>query len=72
MRNDATRPQESFGKEFTRYLEQLPWDSMIGGDEILKQIWCRPGRSGVIVLLVGLYWQAVYSGGGKEWKGNIT
>ena len=44
---------------------------MIKGDAILDQIWCRPGKTGVVFLLVGLHWQAVYSGAGKKWERNL-
>jgi hypothetical protein len=71
LRVDAPLPRESFGNEFTQYLQQLPWDDMLKGDNILEQMWCRTGKSGTLMLIVGLYWQAIFSGGGKKWKDNM-
>lgn len=71
LRRDSQRPAESFGDEFTKYLKDLPWDTMTKDDAILEQIWCRAGKTGTIVLLVGLYWQAEYSGAGETWKNNM-
>jgi hypothetical protein len=71
LRVDSQRPKEDFGKAFTQYLQQLPWTNITNGDGVLDQVWCRPGRTGILVLLVGLHWQADYSGGGKMWKENM-
>jgi len=71
LRVDAPRPRESFGTEFTAYLQQLPWDKMTQGNNILDQIWCRTGKSGTLILVVGLYWQAIFSGGGNKWNDNM-
>ena len=30
-----------------------------------------PGKTGILGLLLCLYWQAEYSGGGNDWKANI-
>lgn len=69
---DSAHPPESFGNAFTTYLKQLPWDTMTKGDAVLDQIWCRPGKTGIIVFLVGLYWQSEYSGAGNAWSDNMT
>jgi hypothetical protein len=45
---------------------------MTKGDAVLDQIWCRPGKTGIIVFLVGLYWQSEYSGAGNAWSDNMT
>ena len=37
----------------------------------MNEFWCRPGKTGIIIFLVGLYWQAVYSGSGKTWASNL-
>jgi hypothetical protein len=68
---DCPRPGEEFGNEFTDYLVGLPWTSLATGNGIMDEMWCRPGRTGTIVLLVGLYWQALYSGAGKKWASNL-
>lgn len=71
MQTEPTLPQESFGNDYTNFLGSLPWSSMTKGDEILNQVWCRPGRTGIVFLLVGLHWQALYSGAGKKWERNV-
>jgi hypothetical protein len=71
LRTDAARPGESFGKEFTTYLVNLPWGVFADGNGIMNELWCRPGKTGIIIFLVGLYWQAVYSGSGKTWASNL-
>ena len=71
MRNDAPRPAESFRNEFTDYLVGLPWTSVADKSAIMDEIWCRPGKTGIVILLVGLHWQALYSGAGKKWVSNI-
>lgn len=68
---DCSRPGEQFGNEFTSYLVELPWSSLTNGNAIMDEVWCRPGKTGTIVLLVGLYWQALYSGAGKKWESNL-
>ena len=35
------------------------------------EVWARPGKTGVIGLLLCLYWQAEYSGAGNDWNDNI-
>lgn len=71
LRVDAPRPGEPFGNAFTDYLVGLPWTSFTNDNAIMDEVWCRPGRTGTIVLLVGLYWQALYSGAGKKWASNL-
>lgn len=71
MRNDANPPPESFGAAYTQYLVDLPWSSTVDRDSIMKEPWCRPGKTGIVVFLVGLHWQALYSGAGKDWESNI-
>ena len=71
LRVDCPRPGEEFGNEFTDYLVGLPWTSLGTGNGIMDEMWCRPGRTGTIALLVGLYWQALYSGAGKKWASNL-
>jgi hypothetical protein len=71
MQTDAIPPAESFGNDYTDFLGNLPWTSMIKGNAVLDQVWCRPGKTGIVFLLVGLHWQAVYSGAGKKWERNL-
>jgi hypothetical protein len=71
MKIDAKRPSESFGKTFTNYLRGLPSGAMEGGGTVMANIWCRPGKTGILGLLLCLYWQGEYSGAGNDWKANI-
>lgn len=71
LQQDCPAPAETFGNEFTRYLDGLQWEVITKGDGVLQHIWCRPGKTGIVVLLVGLYWQAIYSGSGKKWASNV-
>jgi hypothetical protein len=71
MHVDCSRPGEPFGNEFTNYLVGLPWSSLADSNSIMDEIWCHPGRTGIIVLLVGLYWQALYSRSKKKWASNL-
>lgn len=71
MQTDPTPPGESFGNDYTSFLGNLPWSTMTKEDGILEQVWCRPGKTGIVSLLVGLHWQAVYSGAGKKWERNV-
>ena len=71
LRVVCSRPGEQFENEFTSYLVELPWSSLTNGNVIMDEVWCRPGKTGTIVLLVGLYWQALYSGARKKWESNL-
>jgi len=72
MNIDANRPAEIFGTIFTEYLNKLPSSTMAIGGTVMTEIWCRPGKTGIIGLLLCLYWQAECSGAGNDWKMNIT
>ena len=71
MRIDARRPAESFGKTFTDYIKQLPPDTAQVGGTVMDNIWCRPGKTGILGLLLCIYWQAEHSGAGNDWELNI-
>jgi hypothetical protein len=71
LRQDSIRTVGDFQHEFTDYLVSLPWAALTDGDAILDEVWCRPGRTGIVVFLVGLYWQALDSAIGTEWHSNI-
>jgi hypothetical protein len=68
---DAKPPSDSFGQVFTDYLRGLPTSSLKVGGTVMTEVWARPGKTGVIGLLLCLYWQAEYSGAGKDWNDNI-
>jgi hypothetical protein len=36
--------------------------------DILKYLWCRDGRTGLVMLVLGMHWWADKSGGGNAWK----
>ena len=71
MNSDASRPAESFGSKFTKYLKGLPPSVRRTGGTVMEQVWCRSGKTGTVGLLLCLFWQAEYSGAGNEWKENI-
>jgi hypothetical protein len=71
MKTDANRPGESFGQVFTDYLNGLKSSTQVVGGTVMDEIWCCPGKTGVIGLILCLYWQAEFSGAGNDWKANI-
>jgi len=71
MKTDAPHPSEAFGKVFTDYLSSLPASTHAIGGTVMNQAWSRSGQTGVIGLVLCLYWQAVYSGAGKDWHVNL-
>ena len=71
MNIEAKRPAEPFGKVFTHYLKSLPSTTLKAGGTVGMQMWCRPGKTGVLGLLLCLYWQAEYSGVGNDWMANV-
>ena len=38
---------------------------------VMSEVWAHPGKTGVIGLLLCLYWQAEYSGAGNDWNDNV-
>ena len=71
LKIDAKPPSESFGTVFTNYLSGDSSDSAAIEGTVMDNIWCRPGKTGILGLVLCLYWQAEYSGAGNEWKANI-
>jgi hypothetical protein len=71
MKTDAQRPSESFGQGFTDYLRGLPLSTLKVRGTVMSEMWSCPGKTGVIGLLLCLYWQVEYSGSGKDWEGNV-
>jgi len=70
MKVDAKRPSESFGKTFTTYLSRYSSNPEDMAGTIMSNTWCRPGKTGILGLLVCLYWQAEYCGAGNDWETN--
>jgi hypothetical protein len=58
MKTDAKHPSDKFGKVFTNYLNGLPSTLSDVGGAIMAAVWCRPGKTGILGLLLCLYWQA--------------
>jgi len=71
MSLDAVPPEEGFGNVWTSYLKALPVGRWKGKGGILKELWCRPGKTGCFHFLLGLHWQALYSGAGNDWTSNV-
>jgi hypothetical protein len=71
MKTNTKGPSESFGKVFTAYLDGLLSSTMAIQGTVMAEIWCRPGKTGIIGLLLCLYWQAEYSGAGHGWQANV-
>ena len=55
MNTDARLPDESFGKSFTQYLKGLQLTSQDSGSTVMSALWCRPGKTGILGLLLCLY-----------------
>jgi hypothetical protein len=58
MKTDAKCPAESFGHVITNYLNGLPSTMLTIGGTVMTEIWCRPGKTGILGLILCLYWQA--------------
>jgi len=71
MKTDAKRPAESFGHVITNYLNGLPPTTLTIGGMVMTEIWCRPGKTGILGLILCLYWQAEHSGAGNDWIENM-
>ena len=71
MNIDARPPAESFIKAFTNYLKGLNFTMADQGITVMSTLWCHPGKTGIVGLLLCLHWQAEYSGAGHDWDTNI-
>jgi hypothetical protein len=71
MKTDAKHPAESFGHVITNYLNRLPSTTLTIGGTVMTEIWCRPGKTGILGLILCLYWQAEHSGAGNNWMKNM-
>ena len=40
-------------------------------DSLTVPLWCRQGKTGIIGLILCLYWQDTFSGAGNDWKANM-
>jgi len=71
MKTDVDRPPKAFGMVLTDYLKGVPSSRPEGRSTVMSEIWCRPGVTGIIGLLVCLHWQAKDSGAQNEWMENV-
>jgi hypothetical protein len=62
---------DTFGQVLSDYFCRLPSHVSRVGGTVMDQAWCHPGRTGILRLLLCLYWQAEYSGTGPDWDSNI-
>ena len=56
---------------FTDYLNGLPLAPSEISGAVMAVVWCRPGKTGILGLLLCLYWQAEYWGSGNDWQANM-
>ena len=71
MNSDAMPPADTFGNMFTEYLNGLQLTAKESTNTVMSAIWCRSGKTGILGLLLCLYWQAEYSGAGCDWESNM-
>ena len=56
MSSNASQPAELFGPKFTKYLKGLPPSVHMTGGAVMEQVWCRSGKTGMVGLLLCLFW----------------
>ena len=61
----------TIGQVLTDYLASLPSSTGEVGGSVMKQVWCRPGKTGIFGLLLCLYWQVEYAGARNDWDKNL-
>lgn len=66
---DGHHPGSKFSKIWTKFVAGISL-SKKGKCNILKEMWCRPGRTRVIIFLLAIFWQAEYCGSRKDWLAN--
>ena len=71
MKTDEKYLVKLFEKVFTNYLNGLMSSIMVIKATVMTEIWCHPGKTGIIGLLLCFYWQAKYSGSENECTANI-
>jgi hypothetical protein len=71
MSQNADPPGSGFGKVWTDFLAALPMSKWAKQQDILQEQWCRPGKTGIVLFLLGINWQAKYSATGKDWYLNV-
>lgn len=71
MSQDAQPPDSGFGKVWTDFVAGLQMSKWAKKHDILQEQWCRPGKTGIILFLLGIHWQAKYSATGNDWYSNV-
>ena len=71
LSQEHPQPDGGFDKVWTTFLSQLAISDREKTSDILQEMWCRPGHTGIVFLLLGMHWQAEYFGTGKDWHRNV-
>ena len=71
MKTDTKHPLDKFSKVFMDYFNGLPSTALDIGGTVMSAVWCHPGETGILGLLLCLYWQAEYSGSENNWQANM-
>jgi hypothetical protein len=58
---------KEFGKEMLTWWDGLGVKQNRSADDILRFLWCRNGKVGIVLLILGMRWWADKSGAEKEW-----
>jgi hypothetical protein len=48
MNTDTKHPAQAFGALFINYLNRLPLSTMVIQGTVMTEIWCHPGKIGII------------------------
>jgi hypothetical protein len=56
-----------FGNEMRRWWDELGLKKDWDGHRLLNFAWCRNGKVGIAMLVVGMHWWADRSGAGNDW-----
>ena len=59
---------EQFGDQMNKWWHGIAGSGLQEGDHVLKNLWCRTGHTGIIMLVLGMNWWAQHSGGGNKWQ----
>ena len=71
MNSNAKPPADSFRNVFTEYLNGLQLTVKDSTNTVMSAIWYYSGKTGILGLLLCLYWQAEYSGARRDWECNM-
>ena len=65
---DTSILTEQFGQEMQGWWDGLGLKNSRKSDELLNYIWCRNGRTRIVMLVLGMCWWVKRSGGGTDWS----